>query len=131
MPFIARSHWRVGPNRALCDLPQIILAAYFLSKSFGDCLPEEGVPVKYGACKLTASSALTIVLSLATSAAYFGCTHRNVRCKLAFRNVPWKLPFETHPPVQTKSCKSRASSSSGARRKSSKTVACCAAGMAM
>ncbi len=88
-PDIARSHWPVGPNRALCDLPQIILAAYFLSKSFGDCLPEEGVPVpgvcklttnflieaRFNNCKLTAKSALMILLSLATSAAYFGCTH--------------------------------------------------------
>jgi hypothetical protein len=76
----------------------MFLKAYFLSKSFGDCLPEEGVPVKYGACKLTGSSAFMTVLSLATSAALFGCTHGNVRCKLAFRNVPWKLPFETRLP---------------------------------
>jgi hypothetical protein len=102
VPYIARSDWRVGPNRALCDLPQIILAAYFLSKSFGDCLPEKGVPVpgeckptanflievRFNNCELTANSALMIVLSLATSAAYFGCTHRNVRCKL---DVPSKL----------------------------------------
>jgi len=144
VPFIARSHWRVGPNRALCDLPQIILAAYFLSKSFGDCLPEKGVPVpgeckptanflievRFNNCELTANSALMIVLSLATSAAYFGCTHATKRpLQTCIRNVPWKLPFETR--LQTKSCKSRASSSFGARRKSSKTVAYCAAGMAM
>jgi hypothetical protein len=57
--------------------------------SFGDCLPEEGVPgpkVKLTNCKLTAKSALMIVLSLATSAAYFGCKHGIVR---------WKLPFDT------------------------------------
>ena len=36
-------------------------------------------------CKLTADSALMIVLSLATSAAYFGCTNRKVR---------WQFPFE-------------------------------------
>ena len=83
-----RSHLRFGPNRALCDLPQIILAAYFLSKSFADCLPEEGVPVKYGACKLTGSSALMIVLSLATSAAYFGCTHATKRpLQTSIRNL--------------------------------------------
>jgi hypothetical protein len=124
---------RVSPNRALCDLPQIILAAYFLSKSFGDCLPEEGVPgrgvCKLANCKLTSKSALMIILSLATSAAYFGCTNGIVR---------WKLPFDTSHrtvhstvrlAVQTKSSRSRASSSSGARRKSSKTVACSAAGM--
>jgi hypothetical protein len=93
VPYIARSDWRVGPNRALCDLPQIILAAYFLSKSFGDCLPEKGVPVpgeckptanflievRFNNCELTANSALMIVLSLATSAAYFGCTHATKR----------------------------------------------------
>ena len=125
--------WRVCSNRALCDLPQIILAAYFLSRSFGDCLPEEGVPgprVEHANCKLTSKSALMIILSLATSAAYFGCTHGKVR---------WNLPFDTSHrnghstmrlAVQTKSSRSRASSSSGARRKSSKTGACCAAGMA-
>ena len=129
MPYIARSDWRVGPNRALCDLPQIILTAYFLSQSFGDCLPEEGDPVP-GACTLKANSALMIVLSLATSSAYFGCTHATKRpLQTCIRNVPWKLPFETR--LQTKSCKSRASSSFGARRKSSKTVASCAAGTAM
>jgi hypothetical protein len=69
---------RVGPNRALCDLPQLILAAYFLSKSFGDCLPEEAAN-EILACKLTAKSAFMIVLSLATSAAYFGCTHATKR----------------------------------------------------
>jgi hypothetical protein len=56
--------------------------------SFGDCLPEEEVPgpgVKLTNCKLTAKSALMIVLSLATSAAYFGCKHGHVR---------WKLPFK-------------------------------------
>jgi hypothetical protein len=35
-------------------------------------------------CKLTADSALMIVLSLATSAAYFGCTNRKVRWKFSF-----------------------------------------------
>ncbi len=115
-------------------MPQIVLAAYFLSMSFGDCLPEEGVTgpgVKLTNCKLTAKSALMIVLSLATSAAYFGCTNGIVR---------WKLPFDTSHrtihstvrlAVQTKSSRSRASSSSGARRRSSKTAACCAAGMAI
>ncbi len=57
--------------------------------SFGDCLPEEGVPgrgvCKLTNCKLTAKSALMVVLSLATSAAYFGCKHGHVR---------WKLPFK-------------------------------------
>jgi hypothetical protein len=77
-----RSHLRFGPNRALCDLPQIILAAYFLSQSFGDCLPEEGDPVP-GACTLKANSALMIVLSLATSSAYFGCTHASYQTSAA------------------------------------------------
>ena len=87
---------RVSPNRALCDLPQIILAAYFLSMSFRDCLPqptcrsmEAACQQQYflkltATCKLNADSALMIVLSLATSAAYFGCTHGIVR---------WKFPF--------------------------------------
>ncbi len=91
-PGASQRCWHVGPNRALCDLPQTVLAAYFLSKSFGDCLvdcpPEEGIRVpgvcKLTNCKLNADSALMIVLSLATSAAYFGCTHGNVR---------WKFPF--------------------------------------
>ena len=133
---------RVSPNRALFDLPQTIFQAYFLSKSFGDCLAqntclsmEAACQQQYflkltATCKLNADSALMIILSLATSAAYFGCTHGKVR---------WNLPFDTSHrnghstmrlAVQTKSSKSRASSSSGARRKSSKIVACCAAGMA-
>ena len=90
------------------------------------------IEVRFNNCKLTANSALMILLSLATSAAYFGCTHATKRpLQTCIRNVPWKLPFETRLPVQTKSCKSRASSSFGASRKSSKTVACCAAGTAM
>jgi hypothetical protein len=60
--------------------------------SFRDCLPEEGVPVP-GVCQLNYKSALMIVLSLATSAAYFGCTHRIVRWILR-SSVPRKLAFQ-------------------------------------
>ncbi len=70
-----RAHLRADrPYRALWDLPQIILTTYFLSCSFGDCLPEEGVALGMDKCKLTPKSALTVVLSLVTSAVYFGCT---------------------------------------------------------
>jgi hypothetical protein len=91
-----RSRGRVGPNRALFDLPQTIFQAYFLSMSFRDCLPqptclsmEAECQQQYflkltATCKLNADSALMILLSLATSTAFLGCTHGNVRCKLAF-----------------------------------------------
>ncbi len=46
-----------------------------------------------GVCQLNYKSALTIVLSLATSAAYFGCTHGNVPGSF-FSSVPRKLAFE-------------------------------------
>jgi hypothetical protein len=35
-------------------------------------------------CELNADSALMIILSLAMSTFFLGCTHRNIRCKLAF-----------------------------------------------
>ena len=102
--------------------------------SFGDCLPEEEVPglgVKLTNCKLTAKSALMIVLSLATSAAYFGCTHGIVSWKFPFKGSIETSIRQFRLVVQTKSSRSRASSSSGARQKSSKTAACCAVGMAI
>ena len=45
------------------------------------------IEVRFNNCKLTANSALMILLSLATSAAYFGCTHATKR--------PLQLLFET------------------------------------
>ncbi len=46
-----------------------------------------------GACTLKANSALMIVLSLATSAAYFGCTHASYQTSAA--NLHPKRPAET------------------------------------
>ena len=37
------------------------------------------IEVRFNNCKLTAKSAFMILLSLATSAAYFGCTHATKR----------------------------------------------------
>jgi hypothetical protein len=51
-----------------------MLTTYFLSQSFGDCLPSEGPPPGIRKCMLTAKSALMVVLSLVTSSVYFGCT---------------------------------------------------------
>jgi hypothetical protein len=69
------------PSRSLLDFPQIVLTSYLLTKSLGDCLPEEAIAdclpeeaiAVPGVCKLTAKSAFMVVLSLVTSAAYLGC----------------------------------------------------------
>jgi hypothetical protein len=104
-----------------------VLTSYLLSKSLGDCLPEEAIPVP-GICKLTAKSAFMVVLSLVTSAAYLGCKPISLACvSFRLRNGA-KLPQFSGVwlCVQTKSCKCRTSLSCGARDGSWKSVAWCA-----
>ncbi len=77
----------LGQTRTLRDLPQIVLAAYFLKRSFGDCLvANKSVPVGeimsvVQNCQLTENAAFMVVMSLMTSAVYLGCAHRTV-CSL-------------------------------------------------
>ena len=81
------AHWAwpigtLGQPRTLRDLPQIVLAAYFLKRSFGDCLiANKSVPVAeilsvVQNCQLTENAAFMVVMSLMTSAVYLGCAHR-------------------------------------------------------
>jgi hypothetical protein len=107
----------------------MILAAFFLQHSFGDCLVAdvESVPATeiklrlMQRCLLKETDALMVVLSLMTSAVYFGCM-----CPVrSFRFQTGAGPLDAGR-VQTKSCKSRASETSGTSDESWKTIACVA-----
>ena len=135
MELLRRANYCVGRSRTLRDLPQIVLAAYFLKRSFGDCLvANKSVPVGeimsvVQNCQLTENAAFMVVMSLMTSAVYLGCAHRphhlwSFRPETKLLPLPRPQRFNGCVFVQTRSCKSRASSTFGAREKSWRTGAC-------
>ena len=67
-----------APNLARHDLPQLVLTTYFLKQSFGDCLVADksdytAIMSVVQSCQLTDGAAFMVILSLVTSACYFGC----------------------------------------------------------